>query len=184
LVDKGLTMDINEQNEYFFDEVSLIEALKKFLNKLISIPKNFKSDTSLNITEHIINNKEEVNSYKQTVENLLKTMDDFVNNLYKDSRFKDEEFYDFMDIQRITKYILTERKENIELVEGLITKFIDIFELKIKSTKNYDIQYKQLKKFLSVAKEKFYTEIYIPTNKHEKTINGIYKIMEQDFAEE
>jgi hypothetical protein len=180
-------MNVNISNGYFLNEEAVIKTIQEFLKKLASIlPKNFKSDTSQNMVDkkHTINNQGEVNNYDQTVEKLLNTMNDFLDDLCKDYRFKEEEFYDFMDIQGITEYILTKKKEHIELVRDLITNFIYIFELKIKNTENYDIQYKQFKKTLSEAEEEFYTKIYIPTNKHEKTINNIYQITKQDFAEE
>jgi hypothetical protein len=176
---------MNTHNKYFFDEKPLIEALKKFLDQII--PKFFKNNTSVNIVDekHEINNQNEDNNYGQNVENLLNTMNDIANILSEDPLFKEDEFYDFMHIQRITEHILkTKKRENMGLVYDLITNFIDIYELKTNSIEEYDNSYKQFKIFLLESREKFYTQIYTPTNKHKQTINKLYRIMEQDFIEE
>jgi hypothetical protein len=177
-------MVVNEtNNKYLFEEEQLIETLKKILNKLKSIPKLFKSNTSQNIIDENCEINEP-NIYKQNVENLLNTMNNIANILSEDPLFKEEEFYDFMDIKRITKYILTKKEENINLVYNLINKFIEIYELKINYIEKYDNQYKQFKKFLLESEEKFYTKIYVPTNKYKKTIDIIYDNMKQDFIKE
>jgi hypothetical protein len=106
-------MNVNISKGYFLNEEAVIKTIQEFLKKLASIlPKNFKSDTSQNAVDkkHIINNQGEINNHDQIVEKLLNTMNDFLDNLCKDYRFKEEEFYDFMDIQGITEYILTKKR--------------------------------------------------------------------------
>jgi hypothetical protein len=63
-------------------------------------------------------------------------------------------------------------------------EFIKIHELKTKDNEEYANHYNQFKNFLLESKKKFYSEIYIPTNKHDQTVNNIYNIMKQDFIKE
>jgi hypothetical protein len=177
-------MNITEHNKHLFDEEELMDTLKKFLNKLLSISNLFKSNTAPIIINknHESNKQDSYDIYKQ---NIIKTMNNIANILSEDPLFKEDEFYDFMNIQTITEDVLeTKKEENIILIYELINKFIDIYELKINQNDEYNNQYNQFKTFLLKSKKKFYTKIYIPIGQHEQTINNIYDIMKQDFIKE
>lgn len=174
--------------------------ISKYTTKIIGILKDLKScltdNSNSNKTQYstTIDNKSAIEEYEEyvyaaEVKSLINEMDK-VADAFRKEEWIDDEFYDFLEIQHISEHIIIKKfhekttESEINLLISLFEDFIKIISLKEDLFKNeelskYDIEYNLFQDKFSKYKEKFYIEIYTPSDKHKKTIDSLYAIMKE-----
>jgi hypothetical protein len=175
-------------------------SIGKYTSKIIGILKDLKSrlteNSNSNETQYstIIDNKSAIKEYEEyvyatEVRSLINEMDRVADEFQKEE-WVDDEFYDFLEIQHISEHIIIKNfhekttESELDLLISLYEDFIKIISLKEDLFKKeelskYDIEYDKFQDKFSKYKEKFYIDIYTPSDKHKKTIDSLYAIMKE-----
>lgn len=179
------------------------EAIGEYKNHILKfldwISKGFnKSKYPSIINTQKIDKEDEEYLYSIQIQSILEDTDKLANMLQKTSLI-DREFFDFLEIQQITEYILKNQNyanpnvEEITFIRKLFENFGEIISIKsnllkgITSEKQikgeisskYRQKYRLFDETFSKYKEQFYLEIYTPSGKHEKTIENLRCIMKE-----
>lgn len=174
-------------------------------NKIIDFIKEFFKDLKARISKEynkmqypsIINtvklNKEDIAyMYGVNISQILDDVDKLAIMLKKQPLI-DEEFFDFLEIQQITEYILKNQDyskpdiDELTIVKNIFEEFSKLINnkfdiLNIKTSDNqdkYKIIYLSFKKKFTKYKEQFYLDMYTPSGKHNETIDNLYAIMKE-----
>lgn len=110
-----------------------------------------------------------------------------------------KEFFVFLEIQQITEYLLKNQdytKPNVDainFIRRLFEEFLEVISIKAdlfgdidsedqvtnEMLSKYEPKYASFEDVFSKHKERFYLEMYTPSNKHNETINNLYAIMKE-----
>lgn len=172
----------------------IIDFINKFFKDLKArISKEYNKMQYPSIINTVKLNKEDIAyMYSVNISQILEDVDKLAIMLKKQPLI-DEEFFDFLEIQQITEYILKNQdysKPNIDeltIVKDIFEEFSNLINnkadlLDIKTSDNQD-KYKKFyvsfKKKFTNYKEQFYLDIYTPSGKHNETIDNLYAIMKE-----
>lgn len=170
----------------------IIDILKDLKTRFIDKPITKKPQYSSIIDTKSANKEYKKYVYLAEVKSIIKDMDYLAIEMKKDELIEDE-FYDFLEIQQITEYLLLKdvhskiSKEELNFITALFKEFKDIIFLKAElfenktdeNILNYDKEYETFQDKFFNYKEKFYVEMYSPSGKHKKTIDHLYALMKE-----
>ena len=162
-------------------------SLRIDLNK-IKASINYLKKQLMKIKEKALSLRIRMNEYEKEVKIITDTMEEIADLLEESPLFKDKEFYDFLMIQHMIKYILKDVEFFVnysEFIDELIFEFRELVNKKIKlefgeEKINYHEEYLKFKDFLFDKKEYFYLEIHKPHGKYNDLVVEITNIPRSD----
>ena len=135
-----------------------------------------------------IKTKKEELKYEKEVKSILKLMEEISDSLEENPLFKDNEYYDFLMIRHMIKYVLEDIRLFLnfsEFVDELIISFKEIIQKKIQNELenekiDYENEYSKFDAFLFEKKEFFYLNIHQPHGKYNDLICDITNMNGED----
>ncbi|MBQ6813469.1 MAG: hypothetical protein IJP12_02400 [Methanobrevibacter sp.] len=136
---------INETMDYFRKLYNRIKS------KSIEIKSKFKN--------------EDIKEYEKEVESILSLMNKTADLIDESPYFKDNEYFDYLDLKEIAKYILKDINlfsKHYPYILELFSDFDNIvnYKFKCESISDYEKEYEKYKYCFNRKREFFYTEIY------------------------
>lgn len=192
-------------NKYKTKFFSILDNLKESLKNLRKHLRIKKSNTQKYAQEYatILDNQrlnKEYVKYLHTIDirPIFESMDKLRVMFKKDPLIEDE-FFDFLEIQQITEYLLKNQDHinpNIKELNFIIKLFKDFKEIVFtkenlfgdissqdqvteEMLSKYEQKYASFEEEFSQDKEKFYLEMYTPSGKHQNTIDSLYAVMKE-----
>ena len=140
------------------------------------------------IKEEILLKRIQKREYEKEVKIILSTMEKIARLLEENPLFKEKEFYDFLNMQHMSEYILKDIEcfMNYSMfIDELIIEFKDLIHKKIqmafeKEEINYKEEYDQFEDFLFEREEYFYLNIYQAHGEYNDLIVEITNIPRSD----